>query len=223
MGLLEGDERQRLIAILLRLPHIGDPDLRAILVANLPNTLQNTISANRAAAVIFVPQLIDMVDGETWAQLLNKAWSVIFVVENALNMVRGAQIEEELQALLDTLKTRVRSRKPDRLPRSSGPQEPTPWPVQPNILLTPEQRTQLQEALLTTFARKSKLVQMVWETFDENLVILAGDTSPTVVALNLITWAEANDRIAELVNAIVAANPNSAGLQAIITAQAERE
>lgn len=74
------------------------------------------------------------------------------------------------------------------------------------------QFAQLQGVLLQSFDRDS-LRMMVRLQLDEDLDAVAGDDDLTTVVFDLITWAERTNRLGDLVNGALAANPANSDLQ----------
>src|SRR5215218_10918054 len=103
MGLLTRDERRTLTEYLLRLPNIGDAAARRLLLADLPQTLRDSIEFANAPA-IHIANIVNAVDSDAWAVLPDGARPLFTVMENAADMVRGARLESELRSLLGTLR-----------------------------------------------------------------------------------------------------------------------
>jgi hypothetical protein len=74
------------------------------------------------------------------------------------------------------------------------------------------QFAQLQAALLHSFDRDA-LRMMVRLQLNENLDAVAGNDDLTTVVFDLITWAERTNRVGDLVNGALAANPANPELQ----------
>lgn len=73
---------------------------------------------------------------------------------------------------------------------------------------------QLQSALLAAFPTRSALAIMVRFQLDENLDALASPGSLKTTVFELITWAESQGRVADLVEGARAANPGNPALRA---------
>ena len=73
----------------------------------------------------------------------------------------------------------------------------------------------LQQALLTAFPTPAALAQMVRGALDENLAAIAGGGNLTEVVFNLISWAETEGRLMELLTKALQANPGSPALAAL--------
>jgi len=81
--------------------------------------------------------------------------------------------------------------------------------------LTGSQFGQFQTALLSAFPTTSSLSQMVSIHLDENLAAIAGGSNLREVAFNLLQWAEARNKTAQLLAAARAANSGNPSLRAI--------
>src|SRR5438270_13720838 len=99
MGLLNQDERQKLIDLLCQLPGVETylPVVRDNLVATLPGDLrQNMIFIN--ATKTDITRIVDEVSSDLWARakLPDGSYPLLVVIKNAINMVRGSPLEPEL-------------------------------------------------------------------------------------------------------------------------------
>lgn len=104
MGLLNQEERQKLIDLLCQLPGIDTyPHMRSWLVATLPEDLRNAIVYVNAAKYD-VANIVDMVSGDTWCQLPDDSYPVLIVIVNAINMVRGSRLAGKLHKLMNILR-----------------------------------------------------------------------------------------------------------------------
>src|SRR5687768_6973394 len=124
MGLLRGDERDQLIKLLLKLPNISNAAMRRVLVAGCPAGLLQVIEFSDIA-IAELNSIVDLADGDAFAQLADSSWTIVRIIENAITLVIGSKLELEFQALKDSLKERA---------------------------IVREEAAQLQEALLTAFA-----------------------------------------------------------------------
>src|SRR5579871_40125 len=79
--------------------------------------------------------------------------------------------------------------------------------------LSGDQFKQLQQALMSAFPSVAKLAMMVRTGVGENLRSVAGGDDLAEVTFNLITWAEADGRLEELVQKAYDANPGNLELQ----------
>lgn len=118
------------------------------------------------------------------------------LVLTALRTGRGA----ELEAAVHTLRARRRQ-------ETGGPA--------PAVALTRTTRKALHQALVDAFPSYDSMAQMVELELGENLNALAGGTSTTQAAFDLIVWAEARGHVRALVEAALAANGGNAPLQAV--------
>jgi hypothetical protein len=80
------------------------------------------------------------------------------------------------------------------------------------VKLDSRQLTQLHQALLHSFDRAA-LRMMVRLQLNEDLDAVAGDDDLTTMVFDLITWAERTNRVGDLVNGALAANPANPELQ----------
>src|SRR3954471_9429182 len=106
MGLLTHAEKQRLMNLLLQLPNINDPNVRELLVADLPTDLQNRITPAESPA-IHIANIVNTIDSDAWAQHPDGAWSIILVIQAAIYMLQGSRLAQDLQSLVDTLTARA--------------------------------------------------------------------------------------------------------------------
>ena len=81
------------------------------------------------------------------------------------------------------------------------------------VKLNGRQAEQLSNALLEAFPRRSNLEQMVYFGMDTNLDRIVGDESLTQQVHELIVWAQAQGRLAELVESARQANPDNPTLK----------
>jgi formylglycine-generating enzyme required for sulfatase activity len=80
--------------------------------------------------------------------------------------------------------------------------------------LTGVQFKQIQEALLAAFD-EAGLRQMVRVGLGEDLPQVAGGQNLTEIVSNLVTWAERQNRVQDLINAALTENPHNTTLQAL--------
>src|SRR4051812_44057965 len=92
-------ERRQLIDLLLKLPNMGNAAARRLLVASLPRALQDAIPAADAAGQ-HIANIVDTVNNDPYVQLADGSWPVMIVIEDAMYMVRGTTLENDLKALL---------------------------------------------------------------------------------------------------------------------------
>lgn len=78
--------------------------------------------------------------------------------------------------------------------------------------LNKTQFQQTETAILHAFDRDA-LRRMLRRQLDEDLDVVAGDDELATVVFNLVTWAERNGRVSELIAGALAENPNNAGLK----------
>ncbi|MEC4816352.1 MAG: effector-associated domain EAD1-containing protein [Scytonema sp. PMC 1069.18] len=81
--------------------------------------------------------------------------------------------------------------------------------------LSGQQRQELQNALVDAFPNKSSLEQMLSFGLDKNLDAIAGDGNLQKIIFNLITTAESEGWIEDLIFAARRSNPGNTSLQAI--------
>jgi tetratricopeptide (TPR) repeat protein len=84
----------------------------------------------------------------------------------------------------------------------------------PKMKLTGSQIEELQKALLDAYPTPNALAQMVRVRLDENLNAIASGDDLSQMVFKLITWAETNGRLVDLVNGAHAANPGNPELGA---------
>src|SRR2546430_1338725 len=73
--------------------------------------------------------------------------------------------------------------------------------------LTGDQRRQVQQAFLAAFPTRANLAQLVSFTFNTTLDALAGAGDLTDATLQLIQWAEAHGRLADLLRGAASERP----------------
>jgi hypothetical protein len=83
-----------------------------------------------------------------------------------------------------------------------------------DLSLTAEQRRILHRLLMAAFPQASALERMVYFGLGENLAVIADRGSLSDVTFALMRWAEANDRLADLIRAAVDENPTNTALRA---------
>lgn len=101
---LDREKRRQLIDLLLKLPNISDAEVRTVLLATLPTALQQSIPLVRTAA-IDIPRLVDTVSSEAWSPLPDGVYPITVVIENAIDLVPGSRLADELQTFLNTLRS----------------------------------------------------------------------------------------------------------------------
>ena len=74
------------------------------------------------------------------------------------------------------------------------------------------QLNQVHQTLLRAFDRDSLRIMLRLQ-LNESLDAVTGDDDLTTVVFDLITWAERTNRLGDLVNGALAANPNNPELQ----------
>jgi hypothetical protein len=82
-----------------------------------------------------------------------------------------------------------------------------------DVQLNGRQKNQLYKALLSAFPDRPSLARMVNYQLDVNLAAIAGDGPLNGVIAELITWAEAQGRIQELIESAQLENPGNPALQ----------
>lgn len=106
MELLSQNERQELIDLLCQLPGIEHLQVRSSLIATLPNDLQNMIVYINSARVD-IASIVDVTSSDAWFLLPDGSYPLLVVLVNAINMVRGSQLESKLQNLMNSLRVRL--------------------------------------------------------------------------------------------------------------------
>ena len=102
MPLLTRAQRQTLVDLLMRLPNINDAASRNLLLTDLPSALHSTIPFNGAAGT-HVANIVSVVNDDAWARLPDGTIPALVVIENAIYMVQGSGLAEQLQTLHDAL------------------------------------------------------------------------------------------------------------------------
>ena len=74
---------------------------------------------------------------------------------------------------------------------------------------------ELATALIEAFPSSAELTRMVRYQLDETLQEIAGGITLKEMAFNLVSWAEAQDKVSKLVQAARAENPNNKNLASI--------
>ncbi len=82
--------------------------------------------------------------------------------------------------------------------------------------LTHTQLRELDTLIRAAFPSRSELMRLTLYELGENLDELAPTTNLNDAVLELIRWAQAHDRLADLLQAAVAANPDNTGLRAFV-------
>jgi effector-associated domain 1 (EAD1)-containing protein len=218
MGLLNRSQRQTLVDLLLRLPNIGDAATRNVLLTDLPPGLVNTIASANAPAT-HIANIVNAVNDDAWARLPDGTVPLLLLIENAIYMVQGSGLAAHLQTLHDTLQAAPAA------PGGSTPapaDSPAPAPASPPTIvltsLTGPQRKQLYDALLSAFPTPTDLARMVAFGLNTNLAQISTGSNLGDMALSLMTWAQAQGRMEDLVRAARQDNPGNAALQAFAQA-----
>jgi V8-like Glu-specific endopeptidase len=81
--------------------------------------------------------------------------------------------------------------------------------------LSSAQMQNLTDALIAAFYKKTKLEQIVRFSLNENLNVIAGEGDLREIVFNLVQWAEAYERIEELLIGARKQNPGNSKLKAI--------
>jgi Effector-associated domain 1 len=81
--------------------------------------------------------------------------------------------------------------------------------------LTAEQYRQLNKAFISAFPKRPELERMVRFRLNENLDAIAGGANLTEVVFNLISWAESQERLEELLIGARKENPGNSLLKAV--------
>jgi hypothetical protein len=135
-------------------------------------------------------------------------------------MMQGSGLAAQLQTLHDA----IQAAPP---PPAGGatvqtvittPAAPAPSPSISLTQLTGPQRKQLYDALLSAFPTASDLGRMVTFGLNENLARITTGSSLGDMVLSLMTWAQAQGRMEDLVKAALADTPGNAALQAFAKA-----
>jgi hypothetical protein len=82
--------------------------------------------------------------------------------------------------------------------------------------LTGPERRSLRQALLHAAPSRAALTRLVYYSLDERLELIAGGDDLAEVVLHLIRWAEANERLDDLLRAAQLAFPENSKLRAIV-------
>jgi hypothetical protein len=219
MSLLTRAQRQALVDLLMRLPNINDAASRNLLLTDLPQSLTRAIPFDGAAGT-HVANIVNAVNDDAWARLPDGTVPVLLVIENAIYMMHGSGLAAQLQTLHDA----IQAAPP---PPAGGatvqtvittPAAPAPSPSISLTQLTGPPRKQLYDALLSAFPTASDLGRMVTFGLNENLARITTGSSLGDMVLSLMTWAQAQGRMEDLVRAALADNPGNAALQAFATA-----
>ncbi|MEM7130693.1 MAG: effector-associated domain EAD1-containing protein [Chloroflexota bacterium] len=81
------------------------------------------------------------------------------------------------------------------------------------MTLSGSQFKTLQDALRHAFLSTTELANMVWVALEEDLDAIAGGENRAQVIFNLLRWAEAQGRVAELIHGAATANPTNPQLR----------
>ena len=104
--ILTQEEREKLIALLCKLPNINYANVRHSLVSTLPAEFQSNIAFDKPIEV-HISEIVDFVVNDTQYKLPDGSYPIMIVIQNALNMVKKSQLSDELQMLLSDLKDRL--------------------------------------------------------------------------------------------------------------------
>jgi hypothetical protein len=224
MGLLDRDARQRLIALLLRIPGSQDRGTRDLLLQDLPFNLVSNIQRDKAA-LVDIANIVNTADSDTWARLLDGTPSLQVIIQNARNLIAGSHGEADLEQLLAIVQGQDRTEgttgdlddQPPSVPSvpSTLPPEPTtPPPSDGSLILDGRQLRRLQEIMLRAFRDRGSLARMVRFGLDTRLEDVTASPSLPDMAFDLIMWAESQHRLADLIRAAATAQPNNGELEA---------
>lgn len=107
MGLLSSEERNDLIALLLKLPNRNNPVMRRQLYTGLPRELQDQI-VDDGAPRTHITSIVNTVDDESWDKPYEGSWPVLQLIENAIHMSgRESLIGHQLNLMLISLRGRA--------------------------------------------------------------------------------------------------------------------
>lgn len=120
MELFQLGELQELIDLLCKIPRIEYPTVRYSLTATLPDDLRTAIEITNIPRVD-IESIVEMVVSYAWFQLVDDRYPILVVIENAINKVRGSQLEGKLYIRLNTLRILL-SLPPLDLPDHQTPQ-----------------------------------------------------------------------------------------------------
>jgi hypothetical protein len=219
MSLLNRTQRQALVDLLMRLPNIGDAAARNLLLTDLPQSLTRTIPFD-AAAGTHVANIVNAVNDDAWARLPDGTVPLLLVIENAIYMVQGSGLAAQLQTLHDAVQAAPAPPGGGGPAQPGAPPDPAPAPA-PTISLTSltgPQRKQLYDALLSAFPTPTDLARMVAFGLNTNLAQISTGSNLGDMALSLMTWAQAQGRMEDLVHAARQDNPGNAALLAFAQA-----
>ena len=200
MSLLQDDERQKLIEMILRLPNIRETGVRRSLIAGLPEMLRNSVGSSELPNTE-VMNIVEVADGEVWGQLPDGAWSIIRVVENSVVQVRGSKLGADLEALLNTLKKRAVELATPKAPVSTGKDQ-----------LTGLQLKKLHAAFLSAFDENA-LELMLMFRLNQRLDFIVKKDNLNAMVFDLLTWAQDNGKLMELIYGALAENPGNEALR----------
>lgn len=152
MSVLTRDERRELTKVLIGLPNIDDPHARENLLIGLPDDLQTAVTHQGATQTV-IRRMLATVDGDTWAVLGDGTVSVLVLIDNALDAVRGSASERQLTVLAAAISARQQS-----------PATPTPAVEQPDrdppVIVLHEVRrllVEIQERVQTALEQMDRL------------------------------------------------------------------
>src|SRR5437868_3053010 len=99
MGLLTRDEKGKLQALLLSLPNITNPNIRQLLLSDIPSEIIQHITLTGIPSIDVRAIVVTL--EEDWAKLADGSWPISTVIENATGLVRNQPLAGELQVVLD--------------------------------------------------------------------------------------------------------------------------
>lgn len=204
-GLLTATERDALVGLLEKLPNLEERGTMRALVAGLPQACITNIPTS-ATPHLMLWDIINIVDGVTWAQLPDDSWSILRVIENAIFLVRGARLEKELQQLLGDLQERALERTPPKYKRAG---------VVSTARLVTGQMQALYDAFVHAFPSKTQLARLVAFRMDERLEAITQEDAAADATFGLIQWADENQRVADLIAAARQEKPGDSRLRAL--------
>ena len=185
-------------------------------MTDLPQSLTRTIAFDGAAGT-HVANIVNAVNDDAWARLPDGTVPVLLVIENAIYTVQGSGLAAQLQTLHDA----IQAAPPPQAGGATVQTVITTPTAPPSIVLTQltgPQRRQLFDALLSAFPTTAALERMVTFGLNENLERITTGSSLGDMVLSLMTWAQAQGRMEDLVRAAREDNPGSPDLRAFAQA-----
>jgi len=104
--ILTQDEREKLIALLCKLPDIQYASVHHSLVSTLPAQFQRNTDFDMPPED-HITEIVDTLVSDPNFQLPDGSYPIMVLIQNAINMANRSKLEGELQKLLDTLKNRL--------------------------------------------------------------------------------------------------------------------